>query len=139
MIQINDVNKVKETPASKVKKKTSGGSFSAYLQDVLQPSAESVSGTVSVSAADAIFAAQAAGDDEERELRKKQLSRGNSLLEKLEEIRDGLLRGYIAKERLIEIARLVREKKFTAQDERLNQIIDEIELRVEVELAKLMK
>lgn len=139
-MQINDINKVKETTASKVKRKTAGGSFSSYLQDVMQPSADSVSGMVAVSAADMIFAAQTASvDDEERELRKKQLSRGNSLLEKLEEIRDGLLCGYIAKDRLIEIARLVREKKMTAQDERLNQIIEEIELRVEVELAKLMK
>lgn len=138
-MQVNDINKVKETTTARSKKKTSGGNFSAYLHDVMQPAEDGISGTVPVAAADAILAAQAAGDEEERELRKKQLNRGRSLLEKLEEIRDSLLRGYISKERLIEIARQVREKKFTAQDERLNEIIGEIELRVEVELAKLMK
>ena len=60
-------------------------------------------------------------------------------MEKLEEIRDGLLRGYMSKERLIEISRFVNERKLEAQDSRLNDIIDEIELRVQVELAKLMK
>ena len=92
-----------------------------------------------MSAADAIFAAQMIGAEEEKQLRKKQIKRGETLLEKLEEIRDGLLRGYMSKERLIEISRFVNERKLEAQDSRLNDIIDEIELRVQVELAKLMK
>ena len=61
------------------------------------------------------------------------------LLEKLEEIRDGLLLGYISKDKLIEISRYVRETKINTADEKLAELIGEIELRVEVELAKLMK
>ncbi len=47
--------------------------------------------------------------------------------------------GVISKEKLIEISRLVKDKKFHSEDPRLTEIIGEIELRVEVELAKLMK
>ena len=71
--------------------------------------------------------------------RRQAVKRGFSLLEKLEEIRDALLLGYISKDRLIEISRFVKERKTDAEDEGLNGIIAEIELRVEVELAKLTR
>ena len=138
-MQINDVSKIKDSSSAKVKKATSGGDFSAYLRDIIQAKPETISGTSPLSAADAIFAAQMVGEEEEKELKKQQLRRGKTLLDKLEEIRDGLLRGYLSKESLIEMAQFVREKKLLSQDERLNEIIEEIELRVEVELAKLMK
>lgn len=139
MIQISNVNKLKDTTSTKGKTKTSGGNFSEYLKDVMQTSSNNVSGVATFSATDAIFATQMVGEEEEKELRKKQIKRAQSLLEKLEEIRDSLLLGYVSKDRLIEISRFVKERKFEAQDERLNQIVDEIELRIEVELAKLMK
>lgn len=139
MMQVNDVNKIKETTSSRIKKTSSSGDFSAYLKDVIKTAPEAVSGVGAVNVTDAIFAAQMVGEEEERELRKKQVERGKSLLEKLEEIRDGLLRGYLSKDRLMNIAQFVHERKMEAQDDRLNDIIEEIELRVEVELAKLMK
>ena len=140
MLQVNDVNKVKNTTASKVKKAVTGGDFSAYLRDIMQTAGEEIiSASSSVPAADAIFAAQMVGDEEEKKIREQQIKRGQSLIEKLEEIRDGLLRGYLSKDRIIEISRFVKEKKMEAQDARLNDLIAEIELRVEVELAKLTK
>ena len=77
--------------------------------------------------------------DEEKEVRKKLIKRGQTLLEKLEEIRDGLLMGYISRDRLIEISRLVKDNRYQSEDPSLQEILGEIELRVEVELAKLMK
>lgn len=74
-----------------------------------------------------------------KEVRKKLIKRGQTLLEKLEEIRDGLLMGYISRDRLIEISRLVKDNRYQSEDPRLQEILGEIELRVEVELAKLMK
>lgn len=139
MIYIADVNKVKETRASKSKKTSSDGNFSEYLRGAMKATDDGVSGAATISVTGAIFAAQMVGEEEEQELRKKQIKRGQNLLEKLEEIRNGLLLGYISKDSLIEIARFIKERKFEAQDERLNEIIAEIELRVEVELAKLMK
>ena len=90
-----------------------------------------------VSSLDAIFATQMVDGVEERERRKKMIKRGKNLLDKLDEIRSALLVGYIAKDKLIEISRLVKEQKTMCEDERLLNIIAEIELRVEVELAKL--
>ena len=123
MIKINDVNKVNDLKTAKTPKASGGESFSG--------------GAISV--ADAIFAAQMVDADEEKEVRKKLIKRGQTLLEKLEEIRDGLLMGYISRDRLIEISRLVKDNRYQSEDPRLQEILGEIELRVEVELAKLMK
>ncbi|MBQ8436596.1 MAG: flagellar assembly protein FliX [Alphaproteobacteria bacterium] len=47
--------------------------------------------------------------------------------------------GYIAREKLIEISRFVKDNKNITDDAQLNEIISEIELRIEVELAKLTR
>ena len=78
-------------------------------------------------------------NEEEQQRRKKLINRGYSLLEKLEEIRKALLSGYMSMDSLIEISRLVKEHKTECDDARLMDILQEIELRVEVELAKLTK
>ena len=139
MIKVNDINKAGDLGASSKAKKASGGdSFSLYLKETMKPSSSPVGGSAGISVSDAIFAAQMV-NGEEREKRRQMLRRGDTLLEKLEEIRDGLLLGYISKDKLIEISRYVRETKINTADEKLAELIGEIELRVEVELAKLMK
>lgn len=140
MIKVNDVNKSNELNSSKtVRKSGDGPSFSAYLNQSTRPSDNGVGGVNNVNVANAIFATQMVGEEEEREIRKKLVKRGKTMLEKLEEIRDGLLLGYIDKERLIEISRLVKENTPESSDPQLQEIMAEIELRVEVELAKLTK
>lgn len=63
--------------------------------------------------------------------------RAGTLLDCLEELRDGLLLGAIPKGRLRDLASMVKEKRETVADERLAELLDEIELRVRIELAKL--
>lgn len=138
MIKINDINKTSDVNTSKGIKKTSGGeSFSTYLNETMAKKAQQVGGTSGISVTDAIFATQMVGSEEEREIRKKLIKRGFSLLEKLEEIRDALLLGYMSKDKLIETARMVKEHQAESSDPKLQEIMAEIELRVEVELAKL--
>ena len=69
---------------------------------------------------------------------KQGAERGEDLLSRLERIRDGLLLGAIPESELRDLAtsiKATRERKFT--DPRLGEILDEIELRARVELAKL--
>ena len=139
MIKINDVNKVNDLKTAKTPKASGGESFSVYLKETMKPQAAPVGPGGAISVADAIFAAHMVDADEEKEVRKKLIKRGQTLLEKLEEIRDGLLMGYISRDRLIEISRLVKDNRYQSEDPRLQEILGEIELRVEVELAKLMK
>ena len=64
---------------------------------------------------------------------------GAEILDRLEEIRRGLLMGSIPKDRLQELAHLVREKRERGADPVVSRLLDEIELRAEVELAKLSR
>ncbi|MCH9020057.1 MAG: hypothetical protein IIA73_06805 [Proteobacteria bacterium] len=59
------------------------------------------------------------------------------MLDRLDEIRHALLFGAIPRHRLLALQREVREKRVAVADPRLNQLLDEIDLRAAVELAKL--
>jgi hypothetical protein len=63
--------------------------------------------------------------------------RGFDLLDRLDEIRMGLLMGSIPADRLGNLVRMVRARRDGVMDPKLNSILDDIELRAMVELAKL--
>jgi len=86
-----------------------------------------------------VFAVQANADATDHRSRGLVVGYGNDLLNRLEQIRLGLLVGRISKERLQEMARRLREKRQTSDDPRLEELIKEIELRAEVEIAKLTR
>ncbi len=138
-MKVNEVNNKNDLSLNKTKKASAGTSFASYLNNVSEQQMPAISGINSLSGMDAIFATQMADNIEEREKRKKLLKRAHTLLDKLEDIRSALLLGYMPMENLINISRLVKEQKETCEDTKLLEIIEEIELRVEVELAKLTK
>lgn len=139
MINVGNVNKSKEVSSSKTKKSSNSGNFASYLNNTSSSANHAVGGPSSISVADAIFSTQMIGSDEERQIKKHLIKRSSDMLDKLEEIRDGLILGHISKDKLIEISRFVKERHFNTEDDQLKSIIEEIELRVEVELAKLTR
>lgn len=139
MFKVDDIRKTNELAQGKGARKIgSGENFADYLKSGATSATQNVQATAAMTSAEAIFAAQMVNDEEERQIRKKLVKKGQTLLENLEEIRDGLLVGELSKERLIEISRMVKQKDASSSDEKLQEIMQEIELRVEVELAKLM-
>ena len=82
---------------------------------------------------DAILALQAVGGPLEG--KKKAVRRGRSLLDALEDIQADLLVGAVSPERLDALARLLAQGR-NGCDAALNGVLDDIELRVRVELAK---
>ena len=139
MIKISDANKTNEVKGTNSAKKISGSSNFADFLNISDNKPQQIAGTSGISVVDAIFATQMVDGEEEKQIKKKLIKRGNLLVDKLEEIRDALLVGYIDKENLIDIARLVKEQKIESKDPKLHNIISEIELRIEVEIAKLTK
>lgn len=112
--------------------------FSALLEEVGEPSAPSVAAASSVGGVEALLAAQVVGDALQDEGRKRRaVARGNDILDKLEDLRADLLAGGVSKQKLIALAQELRERRDAGLDDELNAILDEIELRAEVELAKL--
>jgi hypothetical protein len=62
--------------------------------------------------------------------------RAEDILDRLEEIRIGLLSGGLSRERLEQLSRLVNTRRSQIKDPRLSAILDDIDLRAQVELAK---
>lgn len=69
--------------------------------------------------------------------RRQAMKRGEDILERLDEIRHGLLIGAIPSERLNQLLAIVRGQQDRVTDPRLREVLAEIELRAAVELAKL--
>ncbi|TAN51176.1 MAG: flagellar assembly protein FliX, partial [Rhodospirillales bacterium] len=94
-----------------------GADFAQHLNEAIGGAQEAgvVETPVAVSGVDALLAVQAATDatDDEarRKARKRLYERGESILGHLDELRHGLLMGHLPKERLIELAQLVRGKR----------------------------
>jgi hypothetical protein len=63
--------------------------------------------------------------------------RGAALLDRLEDLRIDILDGRFTPQRLLGLASAVREQRERTDDDTLNTVLGEIELRVEVEIAKL--
>lgn len=69
--------------------------------------------------------------------RRRALLRGSSMLDLLDEVRVGLLSGIVPGGRLQSLLDSLKGRREAIEDPRLAQLIDEIELRASVELAKL--
>ena len=71
--------------------------------------------------------------------RQRRAQRGVEILDRLEDVRRGLLMGAVPKDKLADLARMVREKRERGADPVVSRLLDEIELRAEIELAKLSR
>ena len=136
----------KTKPSSKAGKGKKTGDFAAELDRVSgSDGTQSATGPESVNTVagvGGILAAQSVSDDEgvgDYKERQRRARRGAEILDRLEEIRRSLLIGAVPKERLGELARMVREKRERGADPVISRLLDEIELRAEVELAKLSR
>ena len=92
-----------------------------------------------VKAADSLLAVQEVSTATEERSRGLARRYGEHILDGLENIQHGLLEGAVLKEKMADLARAVRTKRQRIDDPRLKEIIDEIELRAEVEIAKLTR
>lgn len=90
-----------------------------------------------VTAVDTVIAVQETNDATEERSRGLDRMYGEGVLDRLDDIRHGLLAGGVPKDKLAGLAQSMRAKRRQSEDPRLNQILDEIELRAEVEIAKL--
>jgi Class II flagellar assembly regulator len=75
--------------------------------------------------------------DDPIERRKRATRRSNSLLDQLDQIRVSILSGGVSRDQVTALATTLREYRDEIDDAGLNAILDDVELRAEVELAKL--
>jgi hypothetical protein len=117
-------------------KKGSSSSSEQFAPDLGSEVVQSsqTAGGASIQGMDALLALQEV--DERAERRSRAARYGNKLLDALESVRTDLLAGQVSEERLELLAQQVSNRPQSG-DSRIDSVLEEIELRVKVELAKL--
>ncbi|MBL8556311.1 MAG: flagellar assembly protein FliX [Phenylobacterium sp.] len=94
-----------------------------------------VSGVSGVVGVEALLALQDVESATER--KRRSVGRAGRLLDELDELKIALLGGELSAGQLARLARTVREQRAATDDPKLEGVLDEIETRAAVELAKL--
>ena len=116
--------------------KSAGGSDSAFsVSGASEARAQAVAAPGPLTALDSILMLQ--GLDDSTDGRSKAVAHGEHLLDMLDEVRDGLLAGGVPRATLTRLAVAVTRRHDQFADPQLQGVLDEIELRAHVELAKL--
>lgn len=89
-----------------------------------------------LSPVDGLFALQEVADDAGSR-RRRAVQRGSAILDRLDDLRLGLLSGRMSASQISDLTRLVAIERAQIDDPRLQAVLDEIDLRAQVELAKL--
>jgi hypothetical protein len=139
-MKVSSTGGVSATGASRAK--PAGGSSGFSLPSVNAASGAvstaSVGGLTGVGSVDALLALQAAGPvGGPLERRKRAVRRADNILDILSEVRIALIDGEVSSGALERLSRAIREQREATDDPRLEGVLNEIETRAAVELAKL--
>jgi hypothetical protein len=107
----------------------------ALVQDAMTTAANAPK---TVATVDNLFILQEVAEDLAGR-RRAALKRGDSMLDRLDDIRIALLTGSLPRGQLESLRHMAKERGDMLNDPQLQSVLDEIELRVAVELAKLDK
>lgn len=123
------------TPTSTGVRRTSTNTFSIPEQDAGPTQAGSAAALRGVGGIEALMALQGVDDPAER--RRRSVARGRDALDALEDLKLGVLAGTLDGAALNRLKAAAVGLKDTSGDRNLDGVLAEIELRVEVELAKM--
>lgn len=142
-MKIFNVGSAKATPSTTRKKKASAGGDSEFAHELLgaddAPAVAAPFESHGVAAVESLLAVQEVPDAPEERSRGLARQYGDDILDRLESLRRDILFGRIPKDRLVDLAHALRAQRGETDDPRLRSIIDEIELRAKVEIAKLTR
>lgn len=131
------------SPADRSRKsgapKPAGSSaFSDHLAGVdgSGPGPSTVSEGAQITGVGAILAAQEVPGSDDQRTRRAVRQYGDDILDRLDEIRHQILFGGISRQKLENLAKMLRTRRETVNDPQLIEIMQEIEIRAEVEIAK---
>ncbi len=140
-MKVPEIKTAGKQSAKKARKADSIGG--ARFTDHLTPATESQAGegvleeAYAVSPVNSILSAQEVDEGvNNNHERHRIIQCGENVLDQLEQIRYDLLRGAIPAERLSALAQKLRDRKKNISDPDLLSLINDIELRAEIEIAK---
>lgn len=119
------------------KSSSSGGAFGAFLEGDTGAT-QGAAPAMGAGGVGALLAAQY--EDEgvlERQKRKQMVKRAHHVLDALDEVKNGLVRGNLSVSELNRLKNSLAVRREQIEDPRLIEIMDEVEMRAQIELAKL--
>ena len=125
-----------------VRRKGAPGATDSSFADALDSAEASadvpanITGASASAAVSTILALQSAEAEEGDAATARSKSRAEDMLRKLDLLRLDLLTGGIPRDHLVGLAQAVKSSRENVFDPRLNEVLDEIDLRAQVELAK---
>ena len=131
------VDRARRTEVAKHKSPTRSatpGEFARHLQTSAAP--EEPAAVAAPPALTALLGVQEIDPDEHRPAREAAARYGGDILDRLEQLRIDVLEGRLPTARLAALAHALRADRRLSEDPRLDALIEEIELRAQVEIAK---
>lgn len=117
----------------------SGSNFSDFMDSGSASGASGASASSSINNIDALLAVQGADDPAARAAKTRMKNRAHTILDKLDQLKVSMLCGSITIGELMGIADTVANHREKIDDPQLTSILDEIDLRAQIEIAKLSK
>jgi hypothetical protein len=115
-------------------RRAAAGGFSVAGQDAANTSTSTIN-LRSVGSIDALVALQ--GLDNPTERRKRAITRGRTALDVLDDLKLGLISGTLDQSTLLRLRAATADLREETGDRDLDRVLAEIELRLEVEIAKM--
>jgi hypothetical protein len=122
------------SPTRRARGPASGSSFTPETEGVEERRAPGVGGAAGVDSVAALLALQAEGGATDG--RSRGVARAEGLLDRLDQLKLALLEGRPLATRLKDLAAATAEAREETGDPRLDSILNEVEVRAAVELAK---
>ena len=132
-MRVTGTNRTSLTTSPNAARTSSGGTFSLGESQAPQTPSAAVS-LRSLGGIDALLALQGVEDPTER--RRRAVKYGRRALDALDELKLGLLAGALDQATMLRLKAVAADLRDPTGDERLDQVMAEIDLRVAVELAK---
>ncbi|MFA5592494.1 MAG: flagellar assembly protein FliX [Micavibrio sp.] len=119
-------------------KVSGGGSFEDFIAHAPKQAAGAAPAQ-SIARVDALLSVQAAEAPGEQAARRRMVERGEDILKELDGLRHAILTGSLTIGQVIDIADVVASHRERVTDPRLTAILDEIDLRAQIEMAKMQR
>ena len=138
-MRINSSKNISSTGTTKKSRKSEGGKGFNPIENEEVSHAPAVSHSMGISDIDAILALQSVDNVNGDERKKQAVHHADLMLNELEALKVSLLSGQATQAQLIKLKNLLDSKPDYTEDSGLVDILNQINLRVSVELAKFSR
>ncbi len=132
----------KTQKSSKTGKSSKAGKADGTFGDMVAGAAQETSAaaaTQSIAKVDSLLAVQGVGSATDRAAKRRMHDRGEKVIRQLDHLRLGILTGNLTLGQVIDIADVVASHRESINDPKMTAVLDEIDLRAQIEIAKMRK